>query len=156
MNTLLSKGPVWLAADPMVNEEKADEVEDFVYHRPVLEKEVVTQLAPKAGSLIVDGTCGGGGHTEALLRSGADVLALDQDPDAVQYVTEQLAQYGRRVTVQQTNFRHVRKVLDQLRIGTICGALLDLGVSSRQLENAERGFSLARNGPLDMRMDPRN
>ncbi len=157
MNTLLSEGPVWLAADPMVNEEKADEVEDFVYHRPVLEKEVVTQLAPKAGSLIVDGTCGGGGHTEALLRAGADVLALDQDPDAVQHVSEQLARFGRRVRVQQANFRHADKVLDELEINTIGGGvLLDLGVSSRQLENAKRGFSLVRNGPLDMRMDPRN
>jgi 16S rRNA (cytosine1402-N4)-methyltransferase len=105
---------------------------------------------------VVDGTCGGGGHTEALLKSGADVLALDQDPDAVQHVTKQLAQFGQRVTARQTNFRHVYKVLDELGIGTIGGALLDLGVSSRQLENAERGFSLARNGPLDMRMDPRN
>ena len=156
MNTLLSEGPVWLAADPMVNEEKADEVEDFVYHRPVLEKEVVTQLAPKAGSLIVDGTCGGGGHTEALLRTGADVLALDQDPDAVQHVSEQLARFGRRVRVRRANFRHADKVLDELEIDTIGGVLLDLGVSSRQLENAKRGFSLVRNGPLDMRMDPRN
>ena len=157
MNTLLSEGPVWLAADPMVNEEKADEVEDFVYHRPVLEKEVVTQLAPKAGSLIVDGTCGGGGHTEALLRAGADVLALDQDPDAVQHVSEQLARFGRRVRVRRANFRHADKVLDELEINTIGGGvLLDLGVSSRQLENAKRGFSLVRNGPLDMRMDPRN
>ncbi|PYK41162.1 MAG: 16S rRNA (cytosine(1402)-N(4))-methyltransferase [Verrucomicrobia bacterium] len=140
----------------MVNEEKADEVEDFVYHRPVLEKEVVTQLAPKAGSLIVDGTCGGGGHTEALLRTGADVLALDQDPDAVQHVSEQLARFGRRVRVRRANFRHADKVLDELEIDTIGGVLLDLGVSSRQLENAKRGFSLVRNGPLDMRMDPRN
>lgn len=131
-------------------------MEDFVYHRPVLAEEVVKLLAPKPGSLVVDGTCGGGGHTEALLRSGADVLALDQDPDAVQHVTKQLAQFGQRVTARQTNFRHVHKVLDELGIGTIGSALLDLGVSSRQLENAERGFSLARNGPLDMRMDPRN
>jgi len=156
MNTLLSEGPVWLAADPIVNEEKADDVEDSIYHRPVLENEVVKQLAPKAGSLVVDGTCGGGGHTEALLRAGADVLALDQDPDAVQHVSEQLAQFGRRVRVRRANFRHADKVLDELEIDTIGGVLLDLGVSSRQLENAKRGFSLVRNGPLDMRMDPRN
>lgn len=156
MNTLQSERPVWLAADPLVNEEKADEVEDFVYHRPVLEKESIKQLAPKAGSLVVDGTCGGGGHAEALLRAGADVLALDQDPDAVQHVSEQLARFGRRVRVRQANFRHADKVLDELEIDTIGGVLLDLGVSSRQLENAKRGFSLVRNGPLDMRMDPRN
>jgi 16S rRNA (cytosine1402-N4)-methyltransferase len=156
MNTLLSERPVWFATGPLIVEEEAHEMEDFVYHRPVLAEEVVKLLAPKPGSLVVDGTCGGGSHTEALLRSGADVLALDQDPDAVQHVTKQLAQFGQRVTVRQTNFRHVHKVLDELGIGTIGGALLDLGVSSRQLENAERGFSLARNGPLDMRMDPRN
>jgi 16S rRNA (cytosine1402-N4)-methyltransferase len=156
MNTLLSERPVWFATGPLIVEEEAHEMEDFVYHRPVLAEEAVKLLAPKPGSLVVDGTCGGGGHTEALLRSGADVLALDQDPDAVQHVTKQLAQFGQHVTVRQTNFRHVHKVLDELGIGTIGGALLDLGVSSRQLENAERGFSLARNGPLDMRMDPRN
>jgi len=156
MNTLLSERPVWFATGPLIVEEEAQEMEDFVYHRPVLAEEVVKLLAPKPGSLVVDGTCGGGGLTEALLRSGADVMALDQDPDAVQHVTDQLAQFGQRVTVRQTNFRHLHKVLDELEIGTIGGALLDLGVSSRQLENAERGFSLARNGPLDMRMDPRN
>jgi S-adenosyl-methyltransferase MraW len=156
MNTLPSERPIWFATGPLIVEEEAQEMEDFVYHRPVLAEEVVKLLAPKPGSLVVDGTCGGGGHTEAILGSGANVLALDQDPDAVQYVTEQMAQFGRRVTVRQTNFRYAQKVLDELGIGTIGGALLDLGVSSRQLENAERGFSLARNGPLDMRMDPRN
>ncbi len=130
-------------------------MEDFVYHRPVLQREVLELLAPKPGSLIVDGTCGGGGHTEALLESGADVLALDRDPDAVEHVSKRLARLGRRIVVRQANFRHTACVLDELGIRTIGGALLDLGVSSRQLENALRGFSLVRNGPLDMRMDPR-
>jgi 16S rRNA (cytosine1402-N4)-methyltransferase len=155
MNTLLFERPVWFATDPLIVEEEAHEMEDFIYHRPVLEKEVVELLEPKPGSFIADGTCGGGGHTEALLESGANVLALDQDPDAVQHVSEQLASFGRRVTVRQANFRHAARVLDELGIRTIGGALLDLGVSSRQLENPERGFSLVRNGPLDMRMDPR-
>jgi 16S rRNA (cytosine1402-N4)-methyltransferase len=155
MNTLLFERPVWFATDPLIVEEEAHEMEDFIYHRPVLEKEVVELLEPKPGSFIVDGTCGGGGHTEALLESGANVLALDQDPDAVQHVSEQLASFGRRVTVRQANFRHAARVLDELGLRTIGGALLDLGVSSRQLENADRGFSLVRNGPLDMRMDPR-
>jgi 16S rRNA (cytosine1402-N4)-methyltransferase len=157
MNTLLFERPIWFASGPVIVEEKeAQEMEDFIYHRPVLAREVVELLELKSGSLIVDATCGGGGHTEALLKSGADVLALDQDPDAVQHVSEQLAQFGQRITVRQSNFRYAAKVLDELGIRVIGGALLDLGVSSRQLENAERGFSLTRNGPLDMRMDPRN
>jgi len=156
MNTLLFERPVWFAAGPLIVEEEAYEMEDFIYHRPVLEKEVVELLEPKPGSFIVDGTCGGGGHTEALLESGANVLALDQDPDAVQHLSEHLASFGRRITVRQANFRHAAKILDELGIRAIGGALLDLGVSSRQLENPERGFSLVRNGPLDMRMDPRN
>ncbi len=156
MKTLLFERPVWFATDPLIVEEEVHEMEDSVYHRPVLEREVVELLEPKPGHLIVDGTCGGGGHTEALLVGGADVLALDQDPDAVQHVSEQLARFGRRVIVRQANFRQAGKVLDELGIRTIGGALLDVGVSSRQLENAERGFSLVRNGPLDMRMDPRN
>ena len=155
MNTLLFERSVWFTTDPLIVEEEAHEMEDFVYHRPVLEREVVALLEPKPGLLIVDGTCGGGGHTEALLGSGADVLALDQDPDAVQQVSEQLARFDTRVTVRHANFRQAAKVLDELGIRTIGGALLDLGISSRQLEHAERGFSLMRNGPLDMRMDPR-
>lgn len=131
-------------------------MEDFSYHRPVLAQETVELLAPRPGSLVVDATCGGGGHTEAILKSGADVLALDQDPDAIEYTREQLAHVGSRVTLRQANFRNADKILDELGIATIGGALVDLGVSSRQLENAERGFSIMRNGPLDMRMDPSN
>ena len=157
MNSLLLERFVRFAADPLIaEEEEAQEMEDFIYHHPVLARGVVELLEPKPGSLVVDATCGGGGHTEALLESGADVLALDQDPDAVEHVSEQLARFGPRLTVRQANFRHTAKVLDDLEIRVIGGALLDLGVSSRQLENAERGFSLLRNGPLDMRMDPRN
>ncbi|PYJ25570.1 MAG: 16S rRNA (cytosine(1402)-N(4))-methyltransferase [Verrucomicrobia bacterium] len=131
-------------------------MEDFVYHYPVLVHEVVALLAPEPGFLIVDATCGGGGHTEALLETGANLIALDQDPDAIRHVTEHLSRFGRRIVVRQANFRHTDKVLDELGIDAINGTLLDLGVSSRQLENAERGFSVLHNGPLDMRMDPRN
>jgi 16S rRNA (cytosine1402-N4)-methyltransferase len=156
MNTLLFERPIWFTNGPLIAKEEAQEMEDFIYHRPVLAREAVELLEAKAGSLVVDATCGGGGHTEVLLESGADVLALDQDPDAVQHVSERLARFGPRVTVRQANFRSAARVLDELGIRVIGGALLDLGVSSRQLENAERGFSLVRNGPLDMRMDPRN
>ena len=69
MNTLLFERPVWFATGPLILEEEAQEMEDFIYHRPVLAEEVVKLLAPKPGSLVVDGTCGGGGHTEA--RNGA-------------------------------------------------------------------------------------
>ena len=153
MNALLFERPVWFATGPLILEE-AHEMEDFSYHRPVLAQETVELLAPRPGSLVVDATCGGGGHTEAILKTGADVLALDQDPDAIEFAREQLAHVGSRVTLRQANFREADKVLDELGIAKIGGALVDLGVSSRQLENAERGFSMMRNGPLDMRMDP--
>lgn len=156
MNALLFERPIWFATGPLEIEEEVQVMEDFSYHRPVLAAEVVELLAPRAGSLVVDGTCGGGGHTEALLGTGADVLALDQDPDAIAHASERLAQFGGRVTLRQNNFREIGNVLAHLGITHIGGALLDLGVSSRQLENAQRGFSVMRNGPLDMRMDPRN
>jgi 16S rRNA (cytosine1402-N4)-methyltransferase len=155
INTFWFERPLWVAVDPFTAEEEAPELEEFIYHRPVLESEVLELLKPKPGSLIVDATCGGGGHTEALLGSGANVLAIDQDPDAIQHVCEQLARFGERLVLRQANFRCASAVLDELGIRTIAGALLDLGVSSRQLENAERGFSFMRNGPLDMRMDLR-
>lgn len=155
INALLFERPVWFATGPLEIEEEAQEMEDFTYHRPVLVTEAVELLAPRAGALVVDATCGGGGHTAEILRMGADVLALDQDPDAIEHAGEKLAQFGARVTLRQANFRDSGKVLDELGIVGIGGALLDLGVSSRQLENASRGFSVMRNGPLDMRMDPR-
>jgi 16S rRNA (cytosine1402-N4)-methyltransferase len=155
INALLFERPIWFTTDPLEVEEAAQEMEDFTYHRPVLVRESVELLAPRAGSLVVDGTCGGGGHTAEILRTGADVLALDQDPDAIAFAAEKLGDYGGRVTFVQANFREAGKVLDELGTVTIGGALLDLGVSSRQLENASRGFSVVRQGPLDMRMDPR-
>ena len=156
MNALLFERSIWFATGPLAIEEEVEEMEDPIYHRPVLAAEVLELLAPKAGSLVVDATCGGGGHTELILRAGADVLGLDQDPDAIEYAAERLSTFGERVTLRQCNFRRTGEVLDQLRITRIGGALLDLGVSSRQLENAERGFSIMRSGPLDMRMDPRH
>jgi 16S rRNA (cytosine1402-N4)-methyltransferase len=155
INALLFERPIWFATGPLEVEEEAQEMEDFTYHRPVLVREAVELLAPRAGALVVDATCGGGGHSAEILRTGADVLALDQDPDAIEYAAEKLAQYGGRVTLRQANFREADKVLDELGVVGIGGALLDLGVSSRQLENASRGFSVMRQGPLDMRMDPR-
>jgi 16S rRNA (cytosine1402-N4)-methyltransferase len=155
INALLFERPIWFTTGPLEVEEAAQEMEDFTYHRPVLVRESVELLAPRAGSLVVDGTCGGGGHSAEILRTGADVLALDQDPDAIAFAGQKLGDYGGRLTLVQANFREAGRVLDELGIVGIGGALLDLGVSSRQLENASRGFSVVRQGPLDMRMDPR-
>ena len=155
MNALLFERSVWFATGPLIMQEEAHEMEDYTYHRPVLVSEVIELLAPRPGTLVVDGTCGGGGHAEAILQTGADVLGLDQDPDAISHAHERLSSFGGRVTLRQANFRESGKVLDELGITGIGGALLDLGVSARQLENGARGFSIQRNGPLDMRMDPR-
>ena len=154
INALIFERPIWFATGAVETEE-AQQMEDFTYHRPVLVRESVELLAPRAGTIVVDGTCGGGGHTAEILRTGADVVALDQDPDAIEHASETLSQYGGRVTLCQANFREAGRVLDELGIEKIGGALLDLGVSSRQLENGDRGFSVIRQGPLDMRMDPR-
>src|SRR6059058_847851 len=98
MNTLLFERPVWFATGPLILEEEAQEMEDFTYHRPVLAQEMIELLAARAGSLVLDGTCGGGGHTELILKAGADVLALDQDPEAIQHTRDQTAHLGSRVT----------------------------------------------------------
>jgi 16S rRNA (cytosine1402-N4)-methyltransferase len=154
MNALLFERLIWLATAPLIVEDQAQEREEFIYHRPVLLREVIELLAVAPGTVVLDATCGGGGHSEAILNSGADVLALDQDPDAIAAASDRLSQFGDRITLKQANFRHADRVLDEVGIEQIGGAILDLGVSSRQLENAERGFSLLRNGPLDMRMNP--
>ena len=105
MNALLFERSIWFATGPLEVEE-AQEMEDFTYHRPVLVAEAVELLAPRAGALVVDATCGGGGHTEEILRTGADVLALDQDPDAIEHASRRLTPYGGRVTLRQINFRN--------------------------------------------------
>lgn len=155
MNALPFERSIWFATGPLVLEEEAQDREEFIYHRPVLVHEAVELLSLRPRALILDGTCGGGGHAEAILRAGADVIGLDQDPDAIAEATDRLSEFGERVRLRQCNFRHADAVLDELGVKRIGGAMLDLGVSSRQLENAERGFSLMRNGALDMRMDPR-
>ena len=124
------------------------------YHQPVLLKETLTLLAPAPGKLFVDGTLGGGGHSEALLAAGASVIGLDQDPQALEFAGQRLARYGERFRAVRCNFEEVGRVLDQLGISGIDGALLDIGVSSWQLDTPERGFSFQADGPLDMRMNP--
>lgn len=125
------------------------------YHQPVLLAEVVEALAPAAGKTIVDATLGGGGHSAALLAAGARVIGLDQDREAIAEATARLAGAGREFRAVRSNFSRVDEVLDSLGIAQIDGALLDLGVSSHQLDEPTRGFSLMADGPLDMRMDDR-
>lgn len=127
---------------------------NYEYHESVLRAEVVRFLAAAPGRTIVDGTLGGGGHSAALLAAGARVIGLDQDPEALKFASAQLGDWQQDFLAVRANFASVAAVLDKLEIGQIDGALLDLGVSSHQLDTAERGFSFMREGPLDMRMDP--
>lgn len=123
------------------------------YHKPVLLEKVVGLLRPTTGKIFVDGTLGGGGHSEALLEAGAHVIGLDQDPEALAFAGERLAGFGDRFQSVHANFSGLEEVLDRLGIEKIDGGLLDIGVSSRQLDSAERGFSFQKDGPLDMRMN---
>ena len=122
--------------------EKTDESEP-VYHVPVMVDEVVALLRPGPGMLFLDGTVGGGGHSERFLECGAEVIGLDQDADAVAEARRELAGFGSRLTIVEANFRETVSVLDDLgERRRLAGALLDLGVSSHQLDTAERGFAL--------------
>ena len=128
----------------------------YEYHESVLLAETVKLLAPAPGRVIVDGTLGGGGHAAAFLAAGARVIGLDQDPEALAYATKHLAQMDGDFQAVRSSFANIGEVLNQLGAGMVDGVLLDLGVSSRQLDAPERGFSFMREGPLDMRMDPAN
>lgn len=124
------------------------------YHEAVMLAEVVKSLAPAPGRIFVDGTLGGGGHTAALLAAGARVIGLDQDPAALAFAEARLGSGGGNFRAVRGNFADIRVLLGGLGVGQIDGALLDLGVSSHQLDTPERGFSFMREGPLDMRLDP--
>jgi 16S rRNA (cytosine1402-N4)-methyltransferase len=124
-------------------------------HRPVLRDEVVYWLAPTEGSVLVDGTAGAGGHTRALAeRVGGSgrVVGLDRDPDMLALAAE--ATRGLPVTLVHAPYSELGEVLEDLRLGPVDGVVLDVGLSSDQLGRADRGFSFAADGPLDMRFDP--
>lgn len=126
----------------------------FDYHVPVLPAEVIEGLAPAQGKVFLDGTLGGGGHAERLLEAGARVIGLDQDAEAIAFASRRLARFGDRFVAVQANFRELAEVLAERRWGPLDGILVDLGVSSWQLDEASRGFSFQQDGPLDMRMNP--
>ena len=121
-------------------------------HAPVLAREVVELLRPAPGRTVLDGTLGGGGHAELLLEEGATVIGLDKDPRAIAAASARLARYGEAFRAVRADFRDAREVLSALGLAGVDGALVDLGVSSPQLDDPARGFSFQKQGPLDMRM----
>ena len=168
------------ASDPTDPRQPAELVSGTV-HFPVLEQEVLRFLAPRPGALYIDATAGGGGHSLAILQASTlvdappfpaslsmdgepggslgtipegRVLSLDADPAAVDRVRRRLQSFGERSTVVNSNFRHLAAVARQHGFFAVDGVLLDLGLSSDQLENAGKGFAMLTRGPLDMRFDP--
>ena len=128
-------------------------------HKSVLLYETVDSLNIRPDGIYVDGTLGGGGHAfEVLKRLGPEgrLIGIDQDADAIRAATERLEQFKDKVTIVRSNYRNIREVLSDLGIEKVDGIYLDLGVSSYQLDTAERGFTYRENAPLDMRMDQRN
>jgi 16S rRNA (cytosine1402-N4)-methyltransferase len=123
-------------------------------HEPVLQQEALAFLQPGPGKLFIDATLGGGGHAAALLAAGATVLGLDQDEAAIAAAGERLAEHEDHFVALRMNFRGIGGVLDETGVGQVDGIIADLGVSSHQLDTAERGFSFQQDGPLDMRMNP--
>ncbi len=120
------------------------------YHTPVLVSQVVGWLEPRRGGVYLDGTLGGGGHAAAILEAGREsrVLGVDRDPEAIATATRLLAGYGERFEAELGNYADVAERLES----ELAGALLDLGVSSHQIDAPARGFSFREGSPLDMRM----
>jgi 16S rRNA (cytosine1402-N4)-methyltransferase len=163
MSNLQLALPGLLAADSSTEwvwRDDFDEVSDVkrFEHTTVMRDEVARALAPRAGGTYVDATLGGGGHSVALLElePKARIVGIDRDPAAIAAAEEWLAPVADRVTLVRSTFSRVREGLDALGIAKVDGIVADLGVSSPQLDEAERGMSFRREGPLDMRMDPEN
>ncbi len=142
--------PGWLSAQAPVDfSETAGD-----YHLPVFPAEVGEWMAAGADQFIIDGTLGGGGHSEIFLKAGARVLGVDRDPEALAHARARLADYGERFSTWEGNFSSLSEIPEIQAGKRADGLLMDLGVSSRQLDSAARGFSFMREGPLDMRMGP--
>ena len=130
-----------------------------VYHGSVLGGPVLQHLNFTEEGIVVDSTLGDGGHTELLLKNsgpGLNVLGIDRDADALARASKRLAPYGGRVRFAHGNYSEIKSILARFGIPKIDGLLLDLGVSSPQIDTPERGFSFMKAGPLDMRMDRRD
>ena len=125
-------------------------------HTPVLLQKTVELLDPVPGKLFIDATCGFGGHTEELVKKGSKVLGIDRDPEAIEYVRRSLESRvkSQMLVLVEGNFADIGQIAKEAGFGKVDGILFDLGVSSVQLDNPKRGFAFAKEGPLDMRMDP--
>lgn len=123
---------------------------EFV-HKSVLFDEAIESLNIDKSKIILDGTAGGGGHSREIAKRAGRLIAVDQDPDAIKVLHERLDSFD-NVTIVQNNFSNVKDILKEQKIEKIDGMLLDLGVSSFQLDTAQRGFSYHADAPLDMRM----
>src|SRR5512143_3125259 len=126
-------------------------------HKPVLYKEIIHALQPKSPGRYVDGTVGAGGHARGIMEACAPdgrLLGLDVDPKALAVARETLAPYGERVVLTQASYTSLLDVMEHLHWDAVDGILLDLGVSSMQLDEAVRGFSFQHEAPLDMRFNP--
>ncbi|MCI8434998.1 MAG: 16S rRNA (cytosine(1402)-N(4))-methyltransferase RsmH [Clostridia bacterium] len=126
------------------------------YHVPVMADEVIENLRIQPHGTYLDCTLGGGGHTERILQAGGCVLALDKDVEAIDYATTRLCAgggYGGRFTIVKSDFKAACDVLDRQGIAALDGAVMDLGISSHQVDDASRGFSYRFDSELDMRMD---
>nr|WP_313416955.1 16S rRNA (cytosine(1402)-N(4))-methyltransferase RsmH [Brevundimonas diminuta] len=121
-------------------------------HAPVLLAEVIEALAPKPGDVIIDATFGAGGYTRAILERGADVVALDRDPTVRPFAEAVARDFPDRFQLIRTPFSGLAEAFEESGKAKLDGAVFDIGVSSMQLDQAERGFSFMRDGPLDMRM----
>jgi 16S rRNA (cytosine1402-N4)-methyltransferase len=127
------------------------------HHTTVLADEAVRLLAPRPGGVYCDATLGGGGHAARVLEASAPdgrLIGIDRDPDAIEAARARLSSFGDRVTLVHGRFGDARAILDGLGALPVDGFIVDLGISSHQVDTAERGFSLMREGPIDMRMDP--
>jgi 16S rRNA (cytosine1402-N4)-methyltransferase len=132
-------------------------VSDEFTHATVMPEETLELLAPRAGGVYCDATLGGGGHAERILRASEPdgrLIGIDRDPAALAAAGARLSPFGERVTLVHGTFGDARALLERLGVVPVDGFVLDLGVSSPQLDRGERGFSFRQPGPLDMRMDP--
>lgn len=126
------------------------------YHVSVMANECIDALSVRPDGLYLDCTLGGGGHSERILRKGGRIIGIDRDSDAIEYVHSRfgkISEFAGRYSLVHDNFKNAKAMLEQKCADKLDGAIIDLGISSRQVDDSARGFSYVRDGELDMRMD---